>query len=81
LHTDNPYIYGPNDSWTTVIQQAIVLQTPISRKCNVLDWCFLPGNPFHTTKLSADHRTKWMSAYLLPFPTHAKSEHHTAFRQ
>ena len=44
-------------------------------------WCFLPGNPFHTTILSADHRNKWMSAYSLPFPTHAKSEHHTAFRQ
>jgi len=64
-----------------LIQRASVLQTPISWKCNVLDQCFLPGNPFHTTKLSADHRNKWMSAYLLTFPNHAKSEYHTTLRQ
>jgi hypothetical protein len=37
-------------------------------------------NPLHTIKLPDDHRNKWMSAYLLPFPTHAKSEHHAAFK-
>jgi len=77
LQTDNSYIYGPNDSWTTVNTASQCTSNPYFLKVQCSRWLFPSWEPISYQKLSADHRNKWMSAYLLPFPTHAKSKHIT----
>jgi hypothetical protein len=47
-------------SWTTVTKLVIINQTIISHKLNFINWDFVPGNVFHTVKVTIMKR-KYMS--------------------
>jgi hypothetical protein len=48
--TRNLRIYDLIGSWTMAAQPLLLRQTSISRKRNVLNWGFVPGNPFCSVK-------------------------------
>jgi hypothetical protein len=50
-YTGNPCTYDLIGSWTAIISQAIVSQTLISHRCNVINGSSIPGNAFHALKV------------------------------
>lgn len=50
FYTDNFRSYDLIGFWPTVAKQAVVRRREISHKRKIVNWDFVPGNPFHSKK-------------------------------